>query len=161
MALVLDVPFSDLIIGNCISEYDPQDVGRKEKSDTLTNTFSGRRNVDLDIEVDNHCSAVHTRSQVRKQELDDRLDSQISEKEDVQLHTNMCVENTDKTFQFCTRDELIEEQNKDNSLDRIRSLVGSGTHEQSYVVVVTDVLYRVYKSQGGETIKQNGCSENF
>ena len=49
LALVLDVPFSDLIIGNCISEYDPQDVGRKEKSDTLTNTFSGRRNVDLDI----------------------------------------------------------------------------------------------------------------
>jgi hypothetical protein len=46
------------------------------------------------------------------------------EKEDVQLHKNMCVENTDKTFQFCTRDELIDEQNTDNSLDRIRSLVG-------------------------------------
>ena len=64
----------------------------------------------------------------------------------------MCVENTDKTFQFCTRDELIDEQNKDNSLDRIRSLVGSGTHVQSYFVVVNDVLYRVYKSQSGETI---------
>ena len=64
----------------------------------------------------------------------------------------MCVENTDKTFQFCTRDELIDEQNKDNSLDRIRSLVGSGTHEQAYFLVVTDVLYRVYKSQSGETI---------
>ena len=66
----------------------------------------------------------------------------------------MCVENTDKTFQFCTRDKLIDEQNKDNSLDRIRSLVGSGTHEQAYFLVVTDVLYRVYKSQSGETIKQ-------
>ena len=66
----------------------------------------------------------------------------------------MCVENTDKTFQFCTRDELIDEQNKDNSLDRIRSLVGSGTHVQSYFVVVTDVLYRVYKSHSGKTIKQ-------
>ena len=146
------MPFSDLIIWNCISEYDPQDVRRKEKSDTLTNTFSGRRNVYLDIKLDNHCSAVHTRSQVRKQELVEKLDSQISEKEDVQLHKNMCVENTDKTFQFCTRDELIDEQNTDNSLDRIRSLVGSGTHEQAYFLVVTDVLYRVYKSQSGETI---------
>lgn len=161
LALVLDVPFSDLIIGNCISEYNPQDVGRKEESDTLTNTFSGRRNVDLDMEADNHCSAVHTRSQVRKQELDDKLDSQISEKEDVQLHKNMCVENTDKAFQFGTRDELIDEQNKDKSLDRIRSLVGRGTHEQSYFVVETDVLYRVYKSQSGETIKQIVVPKRF
>ena len=74
------MPFSDLIIGNCISEYDPQDVRRKEKSDTLTNTFSGRRNVYLDIKVDNHCSAVHTRSQVRKQELDDKLESNIGKR---------------------------------------------------------------------------------
>jgi hypothetical protein len=32
--------------------------------------------------------------------------------------------------------------------------VGSGTHVQSYFVVVTDVLYKVYKSHSGETIKQ-------
>jgi hypothetical protein len=50
---------------------------------------------------------------------------------------------------------------KDNSLDRIRCLVESGTHEQSYFVVETDVLYRVYKSQSGETIKQIVVPKRF
>lgn len=64
----------------------------------------------------------------------------------------MCVDNT-KPFQFGTRDELIDEQTTDNSVDIIRSLVGNGTHEQPHFVLETDVLYIVYTSLSGATIK--------
>jgi hypothetical protein len=71
------------------------------------------------------CSAVQTRKQ-RAKELKEVEKEQASGKvytNDTPISETVEIRNPENTFSFCSRQELIETQQRDSSLDKVRSLV--------------------------------------
>jgi hypothetical protein len=159
LALVLESPFADLIVGNLVNTSIPKSVGNQiaiQNSNELTfSNYLGEKSTEL---TECPCSAVQTRKQRAKE-----LKEVEKEKASGKVYTNdtpFCetveINNPENTFSFCSRQELIETQKSDSSLDKVRSLVinePSGDFSSCFVFRTT-ILYRLFKTNLGEAISQ-------
>ena len=86
--------------------------------------------------------AVQTRSEAKKGE-------KCKQKLDETSSTNEKIEGM-----WCSREKLIEYQERDDSLQFIRDMAQNGPHEiKSYFVIKNDLLYRVFVQNPGEKLK--------
>ncbi|VDH96334.1 Hypothetical predicted protein, partial [Mytilus galloprovincialis] len=101
------------------------------------------------------CQAVQTRSQKIKQSDEEIRIEKNTEKysDDLPLTEPFQITNFDSNFQICTRQELIDAQKSDHTLDTIRSYITDDSDEQSYFTIRSDILYRIFRPQSREAIK--------
>lgn len=159
LALVLESPFADLIVENLVNTSIPKPVENQlaiQNSNELTfSNYLGEESTDLTACP---CSAVQTRKQ-RAKELKEVEKDQASEKayiNDTPVSETVEISNPENTFSFCRRQDLIEVQKKDSSLDKAGSLVinePSGDFSSCFVFR-TNILYRLFKTNLGEVISQ-------
>ncbi|KAL5006374.1 hypothetical protein ScPMuIL_015180 [Solemya velum] len=169
VALVLDTPFADIIVGNYVNKFIPREigdvamVGDTRQVNTQTDPVAVAVNcsetgVDLDIEksdvdtevvnlddtcISETCEVVQTRSQAKVESLAERD------------HLIDTVITNDKSQGICDKQDLKLAQKLDSSLDRVRRLATEGPFEgKSYFIEKDDVLYRFYGSQLGNQIQQ-------
>jgi len=91
----------------------------------------------------------------REKEAEDEKFVKVSGTDRSRLIDNDYFENPDSIFQKCNRKQLIEAQKSDDSLDRVRDLVCSEPQEsQSYCILESGVLFRIFKSMSSEFLKQ-------
>lgn len=139
LALALDTPIVDLIVGNRVSISSPQLL-------------------DLRIEAESKdtCSAVETRAQSKKQEERERQaeEAELRYSDDLPVSDKIEILSSDPSFPVCTRQELIYAQRSDSSLDKIRTLVTDVPQDPSYFCIKSDLLYRIFRSDSGQTIHQ-------
>jgi hypothetical protein len=159
LALVLESPFADLIVGNLVNTSIPKPVENQiaiQNSNELTfSNYLGEKSTEL---TECPCSAVQTRKQ-RAKELIEVEKEQASGKvytNDTPVSETVEIRNPENAFSFCSRQELIETQKSDSSLDKVRSLVinePSGDFSSCFVFRTT-ILYRLFKTNLGEAISQ-------
>jgi hypothetical protein len=156
LALVLESPFVDLIVGNLANTSIPKSVENHiaiQNSNELTfSNYLGEKSTEL---TECPCSAVKTRKQ-RAKELKEVEKEQVSGKVYPNDTPKVEIRNPENNFSFCSRQELIETQTNDSSLDKVRSLVinePSGDFSSCFVFR-TNILYRLFKANLGEVISQ-------
>ncbi|CAG2201924.1 unnamed protein product [Mytilus edulis] len=154
LALVLDTPFAELIIGNYVNTYIPTSV-----KDTVVVSDDSVDFSVLDPVLDpssEPCQAVQTRSQKIKQSDEEIRIEKNTEKysDDLPLTEPFQITNFDSNFQICTRQELIDAQKSDHTLDTIRSYITDDSDEQSYFTIRSDILYRIFRTQSRDAISQ-------
>jgi hypothetical protein len=159
LALALESPFADLIVGNLVNTSIPKPVENRiaiQNSNELTfSNYLGEKSTEL---TECPCSAVQTRKQ-RAKELIEVEKEQASGKvytNDTPISETVEIRNPENAFSFCSRQELIETQKSDSSLDKVRSLVinePSGDFSSCFVFR-TNILYRLFKTNLGEAISQ-------
>ena len=127
-----------------------------QNSNELTfSNYLGEKSTEL---TECPCSAVQTRKQ-RAKELIEVEKEQASGKvytNDTPISETVEIRNPENAFSFCSRQELIETQKSDSSLDKVRSLVinePSGDFSSCFVFR-TNILYRLFKTNLGEAISQ-------
>ena len=139
LALVLNIPFADLVIGNYINTSIPKDVCTEKIEKEGKNL------------VTDACQAVQTRAQKKE---DDKKEEKIQasiEKLD-KLQTDGMVQQVSKLY---SRDQLRIAQSEDTSLDKVRSLVQDYPGKQSsYFILKSGILYRIYVTPSEEEIHQ-------
>ncbi|CAG2240481.1 unnamed protein product [Mytilus edulis] len=148
IALILDTPFADLIVGNYVNTSVPHSV------DGLSVT-SGE---DIFVSGDSvPCHAVETRSRKKKQdEADSMIDqTNVQRSSDIPISHSIDFSDVCHDFKICDRKQLIELQKTDETLDKVKSYV-SDVHDNpaSYFIYNSDLLYRVYTKPSGEVIQQ-------
>lgn len=148
IALILDTPFADLIVGNYVNTSVPHSV------DGLSVT-SGE---DIFVSGDSvPCHAVETRSRKKKQDEADIMIDQtnVQRSSDIPISHSIDFSDVCHDFKICDRKQLIELQKTDETLDKVKSYV-SDVHDNpaSYFIYNSDLLYRVYTKPSGEVIQQ-------
>ncbi|KAL5017538.1 hypothetical protein ScPMuIL_007127, partial [Solemya velum] len=132
VALVLDTPSADIIVGNYVNKFIPREIG-----DVAMVGDTRQVNTQTDP------VAVQTRSQAKVESLAERD------------HLIDTVITNDKSQGICDKQDLKLAQKSDSSLDRVRRLATEGPFEgKSYFIEKDDVLYRFYGSQLGNRIQQ-------
>ncbi|CAC5370657.1 unnamed protein product [Mytilus coruscus] len=100
------------------------------------------------------CQAVQTRAQKIKQSEEEMRIEKNTEKysDDLPLTEPFQIINSDSNFQMCTRQELIDAQKSDHTLDTIISYITDDSDEQSYFTIRSDILYRIFRTYSRKTI---------
>jgi hypothetical protein len=119
VALVMNSPFADLIVGNYTRVDIPQQMPRE-----------------LDKAVDEKCQAVETRASAKqtKRECD-------------------VLEERSVVSEIVCRDEWLEEQGKDSSLEQFRKRTRDCS-EENFIIRENGMMYRVFKTKSGDILKQ-------
>ncbi|VDI78345.1 Hypothetical predicted protein [Mytilus galloprovincialis] len=130
IALILDTPFADLIVGNYVNTSVPHSV------DGLSVT-SGE---DIFVSGDSvPCHAVETRSRKKKQdEADSMIDqTNVQRSSDIPISHSIDFSDVCHDFKICDRKQLIELQKTDETLDKVKSYV-SDVHDNpaSYLYII-------------------------
>ena len=152
LALVLNTPFADLIIGNYVNTSVPPSAIDSVVNDANVETT----NVSVPDLATEPCNAVQTRAQ-KRQQSDETAKTELNAeryRDDCTLTETLQVSNTDNNFKICSRQELIEAQKEDHSLDKLRNFVSDESQEPSYFTFKSDLLYRIFKTGSGEIINQ-------
>ncbi|XP_052080712.1 uncharacterized protein LOC127718696 [Mytilus californianus] len=139
LALILDIPFADLVIGNYVNTSVPKDVCTEKVE-------NDGKNIDQDT-----CQAVQTRAK-KKQEDEKEEKIQVSIDKLNEHVTDNILPQVGKMY---SRDELKLAQADDKSLNKVRSLVQENPGQQSsYFIMKSGILYRVYVTPSEEEIYQ-------
>ncbi|CAC5398409.1 unnamed protein product [Mytilus coruscus] len=139
LALVLDIPFADLVIGNYVNTSVPKDVCTEKVE-------NGGNYIDQDT-----YQAVQTR--VKKKQEDEKEEKIQVSIDKLNKHvTDNILPQVGKMY---SRDELKLAKADDQSLNKVRSLVQENPGKQlSYFIMKSGILYREYVAPGEEEIYQ-------
>ncbi|CAG2194243.1 unnamed protein product [Mytilus edulis] len=152
LALVLDTPFAELIIGNYVNTYIPTSV-----NDTIVVSDDSVDFLVSDPVLDpspEPCQAVQTQT-IKQSDDEIRIEKNTAKyTDDLPLTEPFQITNFDSYFQICTRQELIDAQKSDYTLDTIRSYITDESDGQSYFTIRSDILYRIFRTQSREAISQ-------
>ena len=150
-ALVLDTPFADLIIGNYVNTSIPTLPvihDSKPETETMNKSIS---------DFSESCTAVQTRAQKQKED-DATVRAEMASKKyenDKPLGDTLQVNNFDTFQNICSRNDLIQAQKNDSSLDRIRSFVTDSIEDSpSCFVIKSDLLFRLFRTSLGDILQQ-------
>ncbi|CAC5405556.1 unnamed protein product [Mytilus coruscus] len=139
LALVLDIPFADLVICNYVNTSVPKDVCTEKVE-------NDGKNIDQDT-----CQAVQTRA---KKKQEDEKEEKIQVSID-KLNEHVTENRLPQVGKMYSRDELKLAQADDKSLNKVRSLVQENPGKQSsYFIMKSGILYRVYVTPSEEEIYQ-------
>ena len=149
VALILDTPFADLVVGNYVNTSVPHSIEEVPVTG-VRYIFASEEPVPF--------NAVETRSRKKKQ---DEADTEIDEtterfSNDTSITHPIDFSDISQEFKICDRKQLIDLQKTDTTLDKVRSYVSEEHNENqsSYFVYLSDLLYRVYSKPSGESIHQ-------
>ena len=149
VALILDTPFADLVVGNYVNTSVPHSIEEVP--------VTGGRDIFVSEEPVPF-NAVETRSRKKKQDEADKKIDETTERfsNDTSITHSIDFSDISQEFKICDRKQLIDLQKTDTTLDKVRSYVSEEHNENqsSYFVYLSDLLYRVYSKPSGESIHQ-------
>ena len=149
VALILDTPFADLVVGNYVNTSVPHSIEEVP--------VTGGRDIFVSEETVPF-NAVETRSRKKKQDEADKKIDETTERfsNDTSITHPIDFSDISQEFKICDRKQLIDLQKTDTTLDKVRSYVSEEHNENqsSYFVYLSDLLYRVYSKPSGESIHQ-------
>lgn len=137
IALILDTPFADLIVGNHVNtsvqhSIDEIHVTRGEDIFVPDDAFP--------------CHAVETRSQRKMQNVEDMMTDKTAVQHscDTPISHSIDISEINIEFNICDRKQLIELQKTDEALNKVRSYVGEDHQiHELYFMYFSDLLYIV------------------
>ncbi|CAC5374158.1 unnamed protein product [Mytilus coruscus] len=155
ITLILDTPFADLIVGNYVNTPVPHSMDEVHVT----------RGEDIFVSDDAvPCHAVETRSQKKKQDVEDRTIDRtaVQRSSDTPISHSIDFSEVTSEFKICDRKQLIELQKTDETLNKVRSYVGDDhQNHESYFMYYSDLLYRVKLRSSPYHAMCNGLCEKF
>ena len=136
MALVLDVPFAELVIGNYVNTSVPRDVMVEEPGSNLNGKTDSQ----------GICQAVQTRAMKKQEkEVEEKVQASINK-----LHKDDSSQKLTEASKLYSKDELKHAQTEDGSLDKVRQMVTDSPGQQpTYFILKSGILYRVFVAPSG------------